>query len=71
MVPDRPLANRRQESARECDDDDDPSMFSTAMMFITTMTMVMYKYSGRVTSWLSQLRHIYLQLLQVTCHIIW
>jgi len=52
MVPDRPLANRRQESARECDDDD-PSMFSTAMMFIITMTIVMYKYTGRVISWLS------------------
>lgn len=39
IVPDRPLANSRQESARECDDDV-PSMFSTEMMYIITITMV-------------------------------
>lgn len=48
IVPDRPLANRRQESTRECDNV--PSMFSTAMMFIITITTFMYKYSGRVIS---------------------
>lgn len=57
IVPDRPLANRRQE---ECDDF--PSMFSTTMIFIITMTMVMYLHSGRVISLLSQsrLRGVYI-----------
>ena len=57
IVPDRPLANRRQE---ECDDF--PSMFSTTMIFIITMTMVMYLHSGRVISLLNQsrLRGVYI-----------